>query len=371
MLSKRAFTLIELLVVIAIIALLIGILLPSLGSARESARRTKCAVAQRMIALAATLYADQHPTGAFNPTKTPGDDNLAYLAPFLETPEAAVCPSTRNFVDPAIIWQADGTVISPGASRAVMYKRNPHGEDVPFDLSQNAIEASFDNQANAVTTGLGLGSSLNNRGHSFEFWGWYGHSTPFGLARYPDGSFQLRFNAPPSLDKLIDEFNRDRGVTRSDPGSILLEDLTGNPDNFNPSLGDSDSFLKRLPRTDFPNWTLLTLDGDEDHIRSIWESFGRDPQGNRVVVGNWPDAQTNNHKADGLNMSFADGHVEFVRKGAPLLKAYLRSRHVGVSGAEDIAERLYNAYPGDIDIEQTRFGRNRGVEFRITSGNAG
>ncbi len=78
----KAFTLIELLVVISIIALLIAILLPALGAARESAKTTQCLSNVRQIATTSIAIATD--TDGFLPASLEifGDGNSSRWVPF-------------------------------------------------------------------------------------------------------------------------------------------------------------------------------------------------------------------------------------------------------------------------------------------------
>ena len=110
--GRAAFTLVELLVVIGIIAILIGILLPTIARARESARRASCLSNLRQVSMAMRFYAhdnrDQVPLGyrsgnkQFNSMIYAFDEaklvlfGWLYAGGYMKTPQVFFCPSENE-----------------------------------------------------------------------------------------------------------------------------------------------------------------------------------------------------------------------------------------------------------------------------------
>lgn len=163
--SQRGFTLIELLVVISIIALLVAMLMPALGQARNAARTVNCASNLHNWGIALNTYAHDH-FGWFPPmhkaggVATPDQQTVAMGTLLAEGYGLADgiqrCPTqTARQSDGSSLWGDQGSHYQFGYAMLTGYDLEEPGGHVPATPGVEAgkfgdVAANLDSPTNSI-----------------------------------------------------------------------------------------------------------------------------------------------------------------------------------------------------------------------------
>ncbi|MBY0263072.1 MAG: hypothetical protein K2Q20_12060, partial [Phycisphaerales bacterium] len=182
---------------------------------------------------------------------------------------------------------------------------------------------------------------------SFEVWAWMGSIVGGTRYVYPSGWYDRSWGATSHYQQ--------RNLKPGDPawqieGNTLDPNAEERPE---PAIGQR-SIIKTINNVPLPSSMLLTRDQDDP------------PGGTNEAKGwyqNWPD-ELDNHGKDGVQMSFLDGSVRWIKTGPLLMETYLLSNTVPSLWVRQNWQRLHSG----VAQRTIRIDRNNAVEWVIERG---
>ncbi|MFH0964262.1 MAG: DUF1559 domain-containing protein [Planctomycetota bacterium] len=234
---RRGFTLIELLVVMVIIALLVGLLLPALGRAREEARKTQCRSNLRQIGLAMQMY----------------------------------CNDNKGWTPVAYGWATRRTALMP-EHYCLGNVSGPYGQTSRVALFTYLLSMFDFNTAGSYPAGRNRNGTVDSIEDP-----WFAQASPLVPQSYPKAPGA---GMPSGLGLLFSG-----GYLTQKGGAVLsCPSQSGFPQGEDPVMVEYGSTPENARKLNDWAKKFVTYDPDEP----FWTSAGRLRWSNGNVIGEWP-----------------------------------------------------------------------------------